>query len=90
MLRLALALILEAVLPARSAPCPANAAPFTPPSAISEAEQVKYAELFTVTWHTTYKVIKFNPTQGLFKSGWPNPSLRNQRIPDLVLYQCLA
>ena len=89
MLRRALVLIFGSLLPARAAQCPPNAAPFTAPSAISDAEQLKYADLFTVVYHPTYKVIKYNPTQGKFQSGWPNPSLRNQRIPDLVLYQSL-
>ena len=51
---------------------------------------MKYASLFTVAYHSTYKVIKYNPTQAKFQSGFPNPSLQNQKVPDLVLYQRLT
>ncbi|KAL9139330.1 putative tandem protein 11 [Amphidinium carterae] len=68
-------------------PCPANAAPFTLPSQITEAEQVKHSTLFSVQHYSTYKVISFANTL-LFKSGWPDASMRGQPIPDLVLYKC--
>ena len=81
-----LALVLITI--ASAAPCPPNAAPFTRPTGITVAEQVQYANLFTVTYYETYKVIKYNPTQSILKSSWPNSAMVGQSPPDLVLYEC--
>eukprot|EP00971_Amphidinium_carterae_P099741 1972516-Amphidinium_carterae.2 len=54
----AVVLLAACVLPIpRSAadPCPANATPFTLPSQITEAEEVKYSTLFSVQHYATYK-----------------------------------
>ena len=41
-----------------------------------------------MTYYSTYKVIKYNPAQSTLRSGWPNPALVGQALPDLVLYEC--
>eukprot|EP00971_Amphidinium_carterae_P119334 2363696-Amphidinium_carterae.1 len=86
----AVLLLVACVLPIHriaADPCPANAAPFTLPSQITAGEQVKYSTLFSVQHHSTYKVISFTDSL-LFKSGWPDASMRGQPIPDMVLYKC--
>lgn len=97
-----LALLLVVAWHQAAAACPPNAAPFTRPEGISENEQVQYAGplapvvsasyscqgLFTVSYYSTYKVIKYNPTQSILKSGWPDPSMRGLPPKDLVLYEC--
>ena len=41
-----------------------------------------------MTYYSTYKVIKYNAALTELRSGWPNPALRGQAPPDLVLYEC--
>ena len=41
-----------------------------------------------MTYYSTYKVIKYNAALTELRSGWPNPVLRGQAPPDLVLYEC--
>lgn len=69
-------------------PCPPNAAPFIRPEGITDGETVQFANAFTVTYYSTYKVIKYNAALTELRSGWPNPVLRGQAPPDLVLYEC--
>ncbi|OLP95096.1 hypothetical protein AK812_SmicGene22815 [Symbiodinium microadriaticum] len=74
-------------------PCPPNAAPFIRPEGITDGETVQFAshwaaDAFTVTYYSTYKVIKYNAALTELRSGWPNPELRGQAPPDLVLYEC--
>jgi len=67
-----------------SASCPAGAKPFATPAADAQVQ----SDLFTVTYYSTYKVVKYSGTLGQYKSGWPNVNERGAQIPDLVLYQC--
>eukprot|EP00971_Amphidinium_carterae_P068955 1365122-Amphidinium_carterae.1 len=73
--------------PSAADPCPANATPFTLPSQITEAEQIKYSTSFSVQHYSTYKVINFSDSMK-FGGVWPDASLRFQPIPDMVLYEC--
>ena len=81
-------LVLNTWFPAGFASCPANAAPFTKPSDIGDAEVVRYANLFDIKYHETYKVIQYNPTLAKYQNSWQDPSMRGQKIRDIVLYQC--
>lgn len=81
-------LVLTTWFPAGFASCPANAAPFTKPSDIGDAEVVRYANLFDIKYHETYKVIQYNPTLAKYQNSWQDPSMRGQKIRDIVLYQC--
>lgn len=76
------------LLPTTLASCPANAAPFLVPNDISEAEAIRYANWFEVKYHSTYKVIQFNPTMAKYQNWYQIPELKGQKIPDVVLYQC--
>jgi len=69
-----------------TASCPADAKPFTTPAAAAQTGVVSLADLFTVTYYSTYKVVRYSNTLGIYKLGWPNGG--GGRIPDLVLYQC--
>ena len=82
---------LHASLPARAGSCPPNAAPFNRPDALSEAEQVRYSDLYSVSYYNTYKVIKYVETKTLLKAnwpGWPNPAQVGKSPPNIVLYEC--
>mmetsp|Transcript_61482 Transcript_61482/g.146649 ORF Transcript_61482/g.146649 Transcript_61482/m.146649 type:complete len:513 (+) Transcript_61482:54-1592(+) len=68
-----------------SGACPASAKSLYNPG--TEGVQIN-AELFSVTYYSTYKVVKYNDALGVYKAGWPNTWERGARIPDLVLYQC--
>ena len=81
-------LVLTTWFPTGFASCPANAAPFTKPSDIGDAEVVRYANLFDIKYHETYKVIQYNPTLAKYQNSWQDPSMRGQKIRDIVLYQC--
>mmetsp|Transcript_48743 Transcript_48743/g.89916 ORF Transcript_48743/g.89916 Transcript_48743/m.89916 type:complete len:516 (-) Transcript_48743:104-1651(-) len=66
--------------------CPAGAKAFTTPAAASASGEITLADLFTVTYYSTYKVVSYSNTLGVYKGGWPNGA--GGLIPDLVLYQC--
>lgn len=64
--------------------CPAGAAPF--PSDLANTGTVQHANLFSVTYHDTYKVISYSPTLSTYAASHPNKP--GESIPEIVLYQC--
>ncbi|CAK0875539.1 unnamed protein product [Prorocentrum cordatum] len=64
--------------------CPVGAAPF--PSGMASAGRQQYANLFDISYYGTYKVVHFSDTLGTYKSS--HPTKANERIPDIVLWQC--
>ena len=70
-------------LAALAGDCPPGAAPF--PSNMSNSGRQQYANLFDISYYNTYKVIHYSDTLGNYTSNHPKA---NERIPDIVLYQC--
>jgi hypothetical protein len=68
--------------------CAAGAKEFAQDPGVSTSGDVSYASLFSVSYHSTYKVVKYDPVLSKYKSSWPEASQRDTDIPDLVLYQC--
>jgi hypothetical protein len=50
--------------------------------------KINYANLFSITYNDSYKVIEYSPTLSTYNSGYhPDNSMKGQAIPPLVLYQ---
>mmetsp|Transcript_97916 Transcript_97916/g.210018 ORF Transcript_97916/g.210018 Transcript_97916/m.210018 type:complete len:538 (-) Transcript_97916:97-1710(-) len=56
------------------------------PAALAGTGKVDFANLFDITYYSTYKVITFASTLATYKSY--HPTKAGQPIPPIVLYQC--
>jgi len=75
--------ILAATLQLAVGACPDGAKPF--PKVKGE---MKYANLFSITYYETYKVIEYSETLSKYNNYHPGESMGGKAIPPLVLYQC--
>jgi len=64
--------------------CPSGVTPF--PSHLADTGTTSYANLFDVTYHGSYKVIKYSQTLSFYSSS--HPTKAGEPIPEIVLYQC--
>jgi len=73
--------------PTWSSTCPTGARPF--PSNFVNRGKINYANLFSITYYDTYKVVEYSSTLSKYSSSWhPETSLKGKNIPPFVLYQC--
>jgi len=67
--------------------CPVGAKPF--PSSKANLGQINYANLFSITYYSNYKVIEYSSTLSSYDSGYhPEQSMKGEKIQPFVLYQC--
>jgi iron complex transport system substrate-binding protein len=72
---------------ASASACQSGAKAF--PSSMSGKGKINYANLFSITYYGSYKVIEYSPTLSSYNAGWhPDASMKGKAIPPLVLYQC--
>jgi len=67
--------------------CPVGAKSF--PSSKANLGKINYADLFSITYYSNYKVIEYSPTLSSYNSGYhPEQSMKGKQIQPFVLYQC--